>query len=135
MPCYGIGISRLMLPWVLFTSGVSLRWGIRGDCRLCVLRDPDGIEPRGCKRSAEMPRPWWYFRQSGISEDYSHHLAPACPVLLEMSITLTKELRRGRLTVILCSDCGTNKVEKCLKNSKWKHFLLHLLAKLDHFRF
>lgn len=56
--------SRLMLPWVSFMSRLtslsqvkSERWGIRGECHLCVLRDPDGIEPRGCKRSDEMPRP------------------------------------------------------------------------------
>ncbi len=88
--------------------------GIRGDCQLRVLRDPDRIEPRGCKRAvctAEMPRPWWYFQQYKESE-YSYHLTPASPVLPEMSIILIKEVQRGRRTVDLCSDCCTNKVEK-----------------------
>ncbi len=116
-------VSGLMRPWVSFTSlsgevgkvsQMELR-GIRGDCQLRVLRDPDRIEPRGCKRAvwtAEMPRPWWYFQQYKESEEYSYHLTPASPVLPEMSIILIKEVQRGRRTVDLCSDCCTNKVEK-----------------------
>ncbi len=95
-------------------SQMELR-GIRGDCQLRVLRDPDRIEPRGCKRAvwtAEMPRPWWYLQQNKESEEYSYHLTPASPVLPEMSIILIKEVQRGRRTVDLCSDCCTNKVEK-----------------------
>lgn len=90
--------------------------GIRGDCQLRVLRDPDRIEPRGCKRAvctAEMPRPWWYFQQYKESEEYSYHWT-ACPVLPEMSIILIKEVLRGRRTGDLC--CCTNKVEKWNRN-------------------